>query len=111
MNLAKFREKIYRVIYPIEKLNNFSEVCGPTIYFKRDDLLGLTAGGNKTRKLEFLVADAQAKGAYVNYSWWYSVKSLPPNTCSAVKKMKCILVLEEGLEPEPTLMEISYIIY
>ena len=38
---------------------------------------------------------------YVNYSWWYSVKSLPPNTGSCgEREMKCILVLEEGLEPE-----------
>ncbi|WP_425061327.1 hypothetical protein [Sporomusa carbonis] len=33
------------------------------MYIKRDDLLGLTGGGNKTRKLEFVVADALAQGA------------------------------------------------
>ncbi len=89
MNLAKFPRKKYTESYtPIEKLNNFSEALGgPAIYFKRDDLLGLTAGGNKTRKLEFLVADAQEKGCrYVNYSWWYSVKSLPPDTCCCSKR-------------------------
>ena len=36
---------------------------GPTIWFKRDDLTGLAFGGNKIRKLEFLMADALAKGA------------------------------------------------
>ena len=70
-------------------------------YFKRDDLLGLTAGGNKTRKLEFLVADAQAKGA----DTLITAGGIQSNHCrltlaAAVKKMKCILVLEEGLEPE-----------
>lgn len=104
MNLAKFPRKKYTESYtPIEKLNNFSEVLGgPTIYFKRDDLLGLTAGGNKTRKLEFLVADAQEKGA----DTLITAGGIQSNHCrltlaAAVKeKMKCILVLEEGLEPE-----------
>ena len=36
---------------------------GPTIWLKRDDQLGLAGGGNKTRKLEFLVADALAQSA------------------------------------------------
>ncbi|KFN03167.1 D-cysteine desulfhydrase [Bacillus clarus] len=104
MNLAKFPRKKYTELYtPIEKLNHFSEALGgPTIYFKRDDLLGLTAGGNKTRKLEFLVADAQAKEA----DTLITAGGIQSNHCrltlaAAVKeKMKCILVLEEGLEPE-----------
>ena len=36
---------------------------GPRLYIKRDDCTGLATGGNKTRKLEFLMADAIAKGA------------------------------------------------
>lgn len=49
---------------PIVKLENLSRILGgPNIYMKRDDLLGLAAGGNKTRKLEFLMADAIEKGA------------------------------------------------
>ncbi|KEK23241.1 D-cysteine desulfhydrase [Bacillus gaemokensis] len=104
MNLAKFPRKKYTESYtPIEKLNHFSEVLGgPSIYFKRDDLLGLTAGGNKTRKLEFLVADAQAKGA----DTLITCGGIQSNHCrltlaAAVKeKMKCILVLEEGLEED-----------
>jgi hypothetical protein len=36
---------------------------GPDVWVKRDDLLGLFPGGNKTRKLEFLVADALARAA------------------------------------------------
>jgi D-cysteine desulfhydrase family pyridoxal phosphate-dependent enzyme len=39
------------------------ELGGPRIYIKRDDLTGLAFGGNKTRKLEFLVADALAQRA------------------------------------------------
>lgn len=64
MNLSKFPHRCYtHGKTPIEKLEHFSKALGgPTVYIKRDDLLGLTAGGNKTRKLEFLMADAIQKG-------------------------------------------------
>ncbi|MEH7123156.1 D-cysteine desulfhydrase [Bacillus sp. JJ1773] len=108
MNLAQFPRKRYTTAYtPIEKLQNLSEVLGgPSIYMKRDDLLGLTAGGNKTRKLEFFVADAVEKGA----DTLITCGGIQSNHCrltlaAAVKEnMKCILVLEKGLlidsEPE-----------
>jgi D-cysteine desulfhydrase len=65
MNLARFPRRRYTEgRTPIEKLERLTaEIGGPTLYIKRDDLLGLAGGGNKTRKLEFLVADALAKGA------------------------------------------------
>ena len=65
MNLAQFPRRRYTEGQtPIEKLARLSEALGgPTLYMKRDDLLGLAGGGNKTRKLEFLVADALALGA------------------------------------------------
>ncbi len=44
----------------LERLSNHLE--GPEIWIKRDDQTGLATGGNKTRKLEFLVADAVAQG-------------------------------------------------
>jgi D-cysteine desulfhydrase len=48
---------------PIEPLHRLSKhLGGPEIIIKRDDLTGLATGGNKTRKLEFLVAEALAKG-------------------------------------------------
>ena len=44
---------------PVEYLKNISEhLNGPQIYIKRDDCSGLATGGNKTRKLEFLMPDA-----------------------------------------------------
>ncbi|MCO0600442.1 D-cysteine desulfhydrase [Peribacillus butanolivorans] len=105
MNLAQFPRRRYTPTdTPIEKLHHFSEVLGgPSIYLKRDDLLGLTAGGNKTRKLEFLVADAMEKGA----DTLITCGGIQSNHCrltlaAAVKeKMKCILVLEEGLSESP----------
>jgi L-cysteate sulfo-lyase len=49
---------------PIHRLESFSRACnGPAIYMKRDDLTSLGMGGNKTRKLEFLVGAALAQGA------------------------------------------------
>lgn len=46
---------------PVEKMARLSQhLGGPELYIKRDDLTGLATGGNKTRKLEFLVAEALA---------------------------------------------------
>jgi D-cysteine desulfhydrase len=70
---------------------------GPHIFIKRDDLLGLSAGGNKTRKLEFLVADALKQGA----DTLITVGAVQSNHCrltlaAAVKEgLKCRLVLEQ----------------
>ncbi len=65
MHLARFPRRRYTPYpTPIEPLERLSaHLGGPNLFIKRDDLLGLTAGGNKTRKLEFLVADALAQGA------------------------------------------------
>ncbi len=102
MNLVKFPRRRYTEGQtPIEKLTRLSaELGGPTIYVKRDDLLGLMGGGNKTRKLEFLVADALSQGA----DTLITCGAVQSNHCrltlaAAVKEgMKCRLVLEERVE-------------
>jgi len=99
MNLAKFPRRRYTDGQtPIEKLSRLSaELGGPTIYMKRDDLLGLAGGGNKTRKLEFLVAEALSQGA----DTLVTCGAVQSNHCrltlaAAVKEgLKCRLVLEE----------------
>jgi len=99
MNLAKFPRRRYTEgKTPIEKLHHLSKALGgPNIYIKRDDLLGLTSGGNKTRKLEFLVADALAKGA----DTLITCGAIQSNHCrltlsAAIKEgLKCRLILEE----------------
>jgi L-cysteate sulfo-lyase len=49
---------------PLEPLERLSrELGGPRIWVKRDDCTGLAGGGNKTRKLEFLLGDALHGGA------------------------------------------------
>lgn len=47
---------------PIQKLENISRLLNTNVYIKRDDLTGIGLGGNKVRKLEFLLADAKCKG-------------------------------------------------
>jgi L-cysteate sulfo-lyase len=65
MHLARFpRVHLAHLPTPLEKLDRLSaELGGPEIWIKRDDCTGLSTGGNKTRKLEFLMAEAQAMGA------------------------------------------------
>ena len=99
MNLARFPRRRYTPhATPIEPMPRLSaELGGAELFIKRDDLLGLTAGGNKTRKLEFLVADALTKGA----DTLITVGAVQSNHCrltlaAAVKEgLKCRLVLEE----------------
>ena len=65
MDLTKF-PKLSLGHFPtaIEPLRRLTEYLGgPEIWIKRDDCTGLATGGNKTRKLEYLMADAKAKGA------------------------------------------------
>ena len=65
MDLSRFPRRRYTPFAtPIDFLPNLTRALdGPRIYIKRDDMLSLYPGGNKTRKLEFLVADALAQGA------------------------------------------------
>lgn len=83
---------------PIEFLPNLTEaVGGPKIWIKRDDQLGLTPGGNKTRKLEFLVADALAKGCDTLITCGAPQSNHCRITLSAAAKegLKCRFVIEE----------------
>ncbi len=65
MHLARFpRVHLAHLPTPLERMDRLSEALGgPEIWIKRDDCTGLSTGGNKTRKLEFLMAEAQVEGA------------------------------------------------
>lgn len=65
MHLARFpRIFLAHLPTPLERLDRLSkELGGPEIWIKRDDCTGLSTGGNKTRKLEFLMAEALEQGA------------------------------------------------
>lgn len=93
MNLVKFPRRNYiKEATPIEFLPNFSRALGDkvNVYIKRDDLLPGCAGGNKTRKLEYCIADALEQGADTLI------------TCGAVQSNHARLTLswavKEGLE-------------
>ncbi|WP_372366413.1 D-cysteine desulfhydrase family protein [Candidatus Uabimicrobium sp. HlEnr_7] len=61
MDIIKF--SLANLPTPLHKLNNLSKQLNANIWIKRDDLTGLAFGGNKTRKLEYLIADAQKNNA------------------------------------------------
>lgn len=65
MHLARFpRIFLAHLPTPLERLDRLKkELGGPEIWIKRDDCTGLSTGGNKTRKLEFLMAEAEIQGA------------------------------------------------
>jgi len=86
---------------PLEPLPRLSEALGgPRLWIKRDDQLGLAAGGNKTRKLEYVMAQALAEGAEAVMT----VGAVQSNHCrltlSAARRegLKCFLVLEERVK-------------
>ncbi|MGZ5235184.1 MAG: D-cysteine desulfhydrase family protein, partial [Caldimonas sp.] len=106
MDLSRFPRRRYTIgATPLEPLPRFSAALaatcpggrGPEVWVKRDDLLGLFPGGNKTRKLEFLVADALAQGA----DTLVTCGAPQSNHCritlaAAVKEgLKCRFVIEE----------------
>lgn len=89
---------------PIETLPFLSALLGgPQIYIKRDDLTGLGLGGNKTRKLEYLAADALKNGCRT----LISTGAVQSNHCRQVAAaaaklgMQCILVLAGEAPDEP----------
>src|SRR4026209_1740158 len=90
---------------PIEELPRLSEVLdGPRIFVKRDDQTGLAFGGNKTRKLEFLVAEAQAQGAKTLVSGGALQSNHCRQTAAAAARfgLGCILALNGGMPDHPS---------
>ena len=87
---------------PIEPLINLSKALnGPTLYIKRDDQTGLAFGGNKTRKLEFLVADAKNQGKRTLITAGALQSNHCRQTAAAAARcgFECILILA-GSKPE-----------
>jgi D-cysteine desulfhydrase family pyridoxal phosphate-dependent enzyme len=90
---------------PIEEAPRLSKALrGPIIFVKRDDLTGLAFGGNKTRKLEFLVAEAQKLDAKM----LITAGAIQSNHCrqtaaiAARLGFRCTLVLTGDLPVDPT---------
>ena len=82
---------------PIHRLNRISALLNTNIYIKRDDLCGLGLGGNKTRKLEYLLADAMQKKAEIVFTTGGAQSNHAMLTAAAAGKLglKAILVLKK----------------
>jgi len=96
------REKIAHLPTPIEALPRLSRhLGGPRILVKRDDQTGLAFGGNKTRKLEFLIAEARRQGARTLVTGGAIQSNHCRQTAAAAARfgLDCVLVLT-GEKPE-----------
>jgi L-cysteate sulfo-lyase len=97
--LSRFpRVSLAHLPTPLEYMPRLSKhLGGPKIYVKRDDCTGLGSGGNKTRKLEFLMADAQQKDADVVITQGAVQSNHARQTAAAACKlgMGCELIFEK----------------
>ncbi len=103
MHIEKLpRFRLAQLPTPIEKLDRLSaELGGPELLIKRDDQTGLALGGNKTRKLEFLVGQALAQGADTLVTAGAAQSNHCRQTAAAAARagLQCELILS-GSKPE-----------
>ena len=89
---------------PLEELPRLRETLGggPRLFIKRDDQTGLATGGNKSRKLEFVVADALAQGADTLITAGGPQSNHCRQTAAAAAKLglRCVLVLGGEAVPQ-----------
>jgi len=99
MKLTQFpRVHITHGPTPLEFMPRLTEALGgPNLYIKRDDCTGLGSGGNKTRKLEFLMADAVKHGADTIITQGATQSNHARQTVAIAVKMgmKCEILLED----------------
>ena len=104
MHLSRFPRLFFAHLpTPLEPLRNLSKMLGgPNLWIKRDDCTGLAGGGNKTRKLEFLFADALAKKADIVITQG-AVQSNHCRQAAAIAtklNLPCHLLLEDRISSE-----------
>ena len=101
MHLSRFpRIHLAHLPTPVEHLARLSEhLGGPDIYVKRDDCTGLATGGNKTRKLEFLMAEARVEGADIVITQGAVQSNHARQTAAAAARldMRCELLFENRI--------------
>ncbi len=99
MDIARFpRVRLGHFPTPLEPMDNLSRLLGgPRLWIKRDDCTGLSTGGNKTRKLEFLLAEALDQGADVVITQGATQSNHARQTAAAAAKlgMHCHVLLED----------------
>ena len=95
------RVRLVNLPTPLEEMRRLSQLLGgPRLWMKRDDLTGLAFGGNKERKMEFVMADALNKKADVVVTTGPVQSNHARATAAAARKMglKAVLVLR-GKQP------------
>lgn len=82
---------------PVQRLDNMSAMLGTNVFIKRDDLTGIGLGGNKVRKLEYLLAEARRQGAKVVFTTGGAQSNHAMLTAAAAAKlgMRAILILKK----------------
>jgi len=104
MHLARFpRVRLVHAPTPLEPLPRLTKhLGGPTLWVKRDDCTGLATGGNKTRKLEFLVAEALEQGADTLITQGATQSNHVRQTAAAAARfgLKCEALLEARIETD-----------
>ena len=99
MHLSRFpRVRLAHLPTPLEPMERLSRhLGGPRLWIKRDDCTGLSTGGNKTRKLEFLLGDALAAKADTLITQGATQSNHARQTAAAAAKfgMECHLLLED----------------
>ena len=98
MHLARFpRVRLAHLPTPLEPAPGLSQALGIDLWIKRDDCTGLAGGGNKTRKLEFLLGDAfeQDADTLVTQGAVQSNHVRQTAAAAATMGLKCEVILEE----------------
>lgn len=99
MDIARFpRIRLGHLPTPLEPMENLSRALGgPRLWIKRDDCTGLSTGGNKTRKLEFLMAEALARKADIVITQGATQSNHARQTAAAAARlgMRCHILLED----------------
>ena len=82
---------------PLHRLPNLSRELGTNVWIKRDDLCGVALGGNKVRKLEYLLADAKKQGydLVMTTGAAQSNHAMLTAACALRMGLDCILVLKK----------------
>lgn len=97
-DIAQFpRVSLAQLPTPLQPLPNLSQLTGKNLWIKRDDMTGVALGGNKVRKLEFLLADALAKGCdtVLTTGGAQSNHAMLTAACCNRLGLNCILVLKQ----------------
>ncbi|MBB5692105.1 D-cysteate sulfo-lyase [Muricoccus pecuniae] len=103
MNLARFpRIRLGHMPTPLEPMDRLSKHLsgpggGPRLWIKRDDCTGLSTGGNKTRKLEYLMGEALAQGADTVITQGATQSNHARQTAAAAARLglACHILLED----------------